>query len=86
MSLNQKKIVVAMYPTYPIAASVGDDETLKFWDINKKNMIFNKSLGNQATALCFSPDGSYLVIGLVNGVMLVLSSKIDQQNFGTFLE
>lgn len=36
MSKNQKKCFVAVYPLYPIMASVGDDETLRFWDLQKK--------------------------------------------------
>ena len=36
--------------------------------------------------MVFSPDGSYLVIGLVNGVMLVLESKIEKLNYGTYME
>jgi hypothetical protein len=45
MSQNQKKVFVAMYPLYPIMATVGDDEVLRFWDIHKKHMILSKSLG-----------------------------------------
>jgi WD40 repeat protein len=73
-------------PGYQILASVGDDETLKFWDLTKKQMIVNRFLGAQATALAFSPDGSYLIIGLLNGVMLVLETKIGKLNFGSYME
>ena len=52
--------------------------------MNQKQMILNKSLGTQATALAFSPDGALLVVGLINGVMLVLDSKIEKTPFGTF--
>ena len=45
MNQNQKKIAVAIYPLYPIVASVGDDETLRFWDMEKKLLIFSKNLG-----------------------------------------
>lgn len=75
---------MAVYPLYPIMASVGDDETLRLWDLNQKQMILNKSLGTQATSLQFSPDGGYLVVGLINGVMLVLDSKIEKRNFGNY--
>ena len=45
-----------------------------------------KNLGTQATCLAFSPDGSYLAVGLVNGVFLLLESKIEKLNFGTYAE
>lgn len=67
-------------------ASVGDDETLRFWDLDKKQLILSKSLGTQASCLTFSPDSSFLVVGLVNGVMLVLESKIEKLNFGTYMQ
>lgn len=85
MSQNQKKTFVAVYPLYPIMASVGDDETLRFWDLQKKQLILSKSLGTQASSLAFSPDSSFLIVGLVNGVMLVLESKIEKLSFGTYL-
>jgi hypothetical protein len=61
-------------------ASVGDDETLRFWDLNKKQIIVSKYLGTQATTI------SYLVVGLINGVMLVLEAKVEKLNFGTYME
>ncbi len=46
----------------------------------------SKNLGTQASCLVFSPDGNYLAIGLVNGVFLLLDSKIIKLNFGTYME
>lgn len=73
-------------PNYPILASVGDDETLRLWDLIKKQIMLNKYLGAQATSLAYSPDGAYLLIGLLNGVLLVLDAKIEKHNFGSYLE
>jgi WD40 repeat protein len=67
-------------------ASVGDDETLRMWDIGKHSIVVSKNLGTQATCLSFSPDGSFLAVGLINGVFLLLDSKIEKLNFGTYME
>ena len=75
-----------MHPINAIMASVGDDETLRLWDISKRQIIVSKNLGTQATCLCFSPDGSFLAIGLINGVFLLLDCKIEKLNFGTYME
>ena len=86
MSQNQKKVQCIVNPLLPVMASVGDDETLRFWDLNKKQIIVSKYLGTQATSIQFSPDGSYLIVGLINGVMLVLEAKVEKLNFGTYME
>jgi len=86
MGLNQKKVVVAMYPNLPILASCGDDGTLRIWDIQKHVIVVSKDLGAQATSLSYSPDGSFLAVGLVNGIFVLLESKVDKFNFGTFEE
>ena len=39
-----------------------------------------------ATCLAFSPDGNFLAVGLINGVYLLLDSKIERLNFGTYME
>lgn len=86
MSQNQKKISCVVMPSYQVLASVADDETLRFWDLSKKQIIVSKYLGAQATSLAFSPDGAYLIVGLINGVMLVLEAKIGRLNFGSYME
>ena len=75
-----------MYPMYGILASVGNDETLMIWDVNKNTSLVSKNLGTQATCLDFSPDGRFLAVGLVNGVFLLLESHIERMNFGTYME
>jgi WD40 repeat protein len=39
-----------------------------------------------ANCLAFSPDGNFLAVGLINGVFLLLDSKIEKLNFGTYME
>lgn len=41
-------------------------------------MIYSKYLGMEATALAYSPDGAYLAVGLINGVVLILDAKLDR--------
>lgn len=86
LSHKQKKIISCLYPKYGILASVGNDETLMIWDVNKNQAIISKNLGTQATCLDFSPDGKFLAVGLVNGVFLLLESNIERLNFGTYME
>lgn len=38
--------------------------------------MISKYIGTQATAVAYSPDGSFLVIGLVNGIVTVLDAKV----------
>lgn len=71
---------------YGILASVGNDETLMIWDIEKNTCLVSKNLGTRATCLDFSPDGKFLAVGLVNGVFLLLESQIERKNFGTYIE
>lgn len=75
-----------MHPKYPIMASVGNDETLKLWDIRKKVNMVNKSLGMKSSCLGFSPDGAYLAVGMNSGFVLILDSHIKKLNYGTFAE
>ena len=77
LSHKRKKIITCLYPLQAILVSVGNDETLMFWDIHENTPLLTKNLGIQASSLDFSPDGNYLVVGLVNGVFLMMESFID---------
>ena len=86
ISHKAKKILTCLYPLYSILDSVGNDETLCFWDIGKNECFLEKNLGTQATCLDFSPDGKFMCIGLVNGVFLLLDSYLERKNYGTYME
>lgn len=48
--------------------------------------MISKYIGTQATAVAYSPDGSFLVIGLVNGIVTVLDAKVQKLQYGTYME
>ena len=45
-------------------------------------VVFNSFIG--ATSVAFHPDGDFLAIGLNNGVLLILDSKMKKLNYGTY--
>ena len=48
--------------------------------------MVSKNLGTQASCLSFSPDGSFLAVGLINGVFLILDSKLEKLNYGSYMD
>jgi hypothetical protein len=48
--------------------------------------VVSKNLGTQASCLSFSPDGSFLAVGLINGVFLILDSKLEKLNYGSYMD
>ena len=45
VSQNLKKIHLAVNSKYPIFVTVGDDETIRLWDIRKRVVLLTKNLG-----------------------------------------
>lgn len=45
VNANLKKVSIALHPVNSIMASVGDDETLRMWDIGKHSIVVSKNLG-----------------------------------------
>jgi WD40 repeat protein len=83
---NMKKVFVARYPSQPLLASVGDDETLRIWDTHQHKTMASKCLGAQATCLCYSFDGAYLAIGFNSGVVFILDSKVEKLAYGNYIQ
>lgn len=45
VSRNLKKVHIAVNTKYPIFVTVGDDETIRIWDIRKRTLLLTKNLG-----------------------------------------
>ena len=86
VSQNLKKIHIAVNTQYPLFVTVGDDETIRFWDVRKRIVLLTKNLGAKASAVAFHPDGDFLAVGLTNGVLFILDSKMKKLNYGTYQE
>lgn len=44
-------------------ASIGEDQKIILWDTENNNLLMYKNLGMNPTAIKFSPDGEFLVLG-----------------------
>jgi len=83
---TNKKIHIALHPFFPIMVSCGEDNVLYIWDTDKNQILNCKEYKNKPTAIKFSPDGNLLVIGFINGTLLILDSKIDKSIHGKISE
>ena len=55
---------LAVHPSRPEFATVGDDQTVRVWDTHTKKLIKMAKLDTVARAVAYSPDGVYLAVGL----------------------
>jgi len=80
---GNRLLKVAMHPKIDIMATIGRDRLLCLWDLKKKQIIDRNFLSAMTVATClkYSPDGSLLLIGYMDGSVKVFESQIVEIEF-----
>jgi microtubule-associated protein-like 6 len=68
---------LAVHPINPEYCTVGDDKTVRIWDIQTRKMKKMAKLDTYARACAYSPDGTKLAIGLGGTVVGRGKQKFD---------
>jgi microtubule-associated protein-like 6 len=58
---------LATHPSEQKYATASDDKTLRIWDAPSRKQIAKKDLTRAARSVAYSPDGSLIAIGYING-------------------
>ena len=58
---------LATHPTAELCATVGDDQTVRVWDLENYRLKNVRKLKKPARSVTFSPDGRALAIGMKDG-------------------
>lgn len=59
-------------------ATVGDNQQLLIWDISNMKILAQKYLSFIPSAVKYSPDGDILIIGSINGRLMLLDSQMQK--------
>lgn len=54
---------LACHPGKPEYATVGDDATLRIWDVNSRSLLKLVKLSTRSRAVAYSPNGKQLTVG-----------------------
>jgi hypothetical protein len=95
----KKRIFYTLHPLYNLMFTVGEDQNLCLWDIEKCELVTMKNLGVMLpalklsqegdlmpTAVKLSPDGDLIIIGFISGIIIALDSKMNANPFGKVSE
>jgi WD40 repeat protein len=67
----------------PLIATCSQDRTVKVWDYEKKELVYNMSFSEECFALAFHPSGYQLVVSMADKIIftkLYLKSREQQQD------
>lgn len=65
---------LATHPGEHQMCTVGDDCTVRVWDVASRRMVMVRDLGAKGRSVAYHPDGSQIAIGLAGGGLVVLSA------------
>ena len=65
---------LATHPSEHQMVTVGDDCTVRIWDLAARRMVMVRDLGARGRSAAYHPDGSQIAVGLAGGGLVVLSA------------
>jgi len=65
---------LATHPSEHQFVTVGDDCTVRVWDLGSRRMLLVRDLGARGRSVAYHPDGSQIAVGLAGGGLVVLSA------------
>lgn len=63
-----------VHPSDHQICTVGDDSTIRIWDVPSRRLFVSRALGAQARSVAYHPDGTHISVGLSGGGIVILSS------------
>lgn len=79
---NSKRLLFAMHPAKPLMATVGADMYLYLWDTFACRMYEKRDLKSQPTCIKWNNDGTLLVVGFINGNIVIYQLSSPQTGAG----
>eukprot|EP01013_Petalomonas_cantuscygni_P023165 TRINITY_DN44547_c0_g1_i1.p1 TRINITY_DN44547_c0_g1~~TRINITY_DN44547_c0_g1_i1.p1 ORF type:complete len:774 (+),score=199.39 TRINITY_DN44547_c0_g1_i1:122-2443(+) len=65
---------LALHPTQSLAASAGEDSTLRVWDLTRRTQVAEVVLGVPALSCDWAPNGQWIVVGCRDGRVAVVDA------------
>ena len=66
---------LAAHPSREEFVTVGDDKTLRVWSIRSHEQTASKALLCESRAVCYSPTGEFLAVGMEDGTTALLEAR-----------
>lgn len=66
---------LAMHPSQLVAATGGDDNSLRLWDLKKHKQTQRADFRHHVTCCAYNTDGTRIVVGFDNGSVCLLNSR-----------
>ncbi len=83
----QQRVLYAVHPKLNVMFTVGEDQYLSIWDIDKCTLLKQVKQDNVTpTALKITPDGEILAIGFNNGMVVLQDVKMTANPLGKYSE